>query len=205
MLCDAVFRKSKFLRWFVRGTAACCLLIGLLAISPECLPVGVTGPPLFRPATESIPVGFYSVRRQNSVGVGDIIRLCPPLEVTAFARARGYVGPGGCPGGSQKWLKMVGGIAGDTVLVDSTGVHVNGRFLAGTVPQREDSKRRAMPAYVGLHHLVEGECLLVTPHDGSVDSRYFGPLPCAAPFQVMIPAGGKLEAQVDSVRRRIMP
>ena len=48
--------------------------------------------------------------------------------------ARGYINPGNCPGGYGQLLKRVHAVAGDAVLIDETGITVNGQLLPNSIP-----------------------------------------------------------------------
>jgi len=76
-------------------------------------------------ASRSAPRGVYrSVA--DTPARGALVVVCLPAAVAAFGRARGYLGPGDCPGGAQPVLKRVGAIGGDVVELRSETVTVNG-------------------------------------------------------------------------------
>ena len=125
--------------------------------------------------TPSLPVGLYRVV-DEPVTKGAYVAFCPPQrDVFDWAVARGYIHPGNCPGGYGQLLKRVHAVAGDTVLIDETGITVNGQLLPNSIPIRADAYSAALPQYRFNAVLNESECLLLSdlnPH--SFDARYFG-------------------------------
>ncbi|TXI39694.1 MAG: conjugative transfer signal peptidase TraF [Nitrosomonas sp.] len=125
--------------------------------------------------TPSLPVGLYRIV-DEPVLKGAYVAFCPP-QSDVFDRAvvRGYINPGDCPGGTGQLLKHVLAVAGDTVLIDETGITVNGQLLPNSMPIRADAYGAALPQYRFNAVLGESEYLLLSdlnPH--SFDARYFG-------------------------------
>lgn len=127
--------------------------------------------------TSSLPRGIY---RSVSGGPsrGAIVVACLPPAVARFARARGYVWRGDCPGGAAPVGKIVAGIAGDRVVVAGEGVFINGRPLPNSAPLARDSRGRPMTAMPRATYIVApGEVWLTSSYNlASFDSRYFGPV-----------------------------
>ncbi|MCB1984057.1 MAG: conjugative transfer signal peptidase TraF [Burkholderiales bacterium] len=125
--------------------------------------------------TPSLPVGLYRIV-DEPVSKDAYVAFCPPQsDVFDWAIARGYINPGDCPGGYGQLLKRVHAVAGDTVLIDETGITVNGQLLPNSIPIRADVYSAALPQYRFNAVLNESECLLLSdlnPH--SFDARYFG-------------------------------
>lgn len=127
--------------------------------------------------TGSLPVGLYL----ETAGVttrGSLVLACLPLPVASFARVRGYIPRGRCPGGAAPVGKLVVAVTGDTVVVRATGVEVNQRTIPNSQPLARDSRGRQLPsARVGQQVVRTGELWLVSPYSPlSFDSRYFGPV-----------------------------
>lgn len=127
--------------------------------------------------TPSFPEGIYRKLARPAVR-GDLVLVCPP-DTPFFhaARARGFVGPGLCPGGMGYLIKRLAAIGGDQVCLAFDGVTINGERL-------ENSQRQSL----WLEHMDEipwpfcgtlnnRETLLMSPHPLSFDSRYFGIVP----------------------------
>ncbi|GJG89650.1 putative conjugal transfer protein TraF [Gemmatimonadetes bacterium T265] len=139
----------------------------------------------------SMPVGIYRVARltaseRRAVAQGRLVPprgavvvWCLPADVGAVARRRGYVMRGSCPGGAEPVLKRVAAVPGDTVVVDASGLHVNGRLLANSRALARDAAGRAAPAVTPGRIVVHvGMAWLWSPYSmRSYDSRYFGAVP----------------------------
>lgn len=182
------------------------VLIGVIMVAPP----GFVTPPFFYNDTPSLPLGFYYVEKTDSIGVGDLIRICVPDSWAQLARQRGYLDRGNCPGGTTPIGKMVVAVSGDTVDVSPGGVRVGARLLSGSKPHPFDSQGRTLEAALGLHILGPGECfVLSTLYDLSFDSRYFGPVGCEAPYYVLYPASDSAHRILDSlkaaVRHELLP
>lgn len=120
---------------------------------------------------------------------GDVVLVCLPEAIGRWARGRGYLGRGDCPGASAPLGKRIAAVAGDHVEVEKPGVAVNGQWLEGTRRVGHDSLGRRVPL------VPEGEAVLgpdeVWLHSGrrprSFDSRVFGPLEVARIRAVLEP------------------
>jgi len=136
----------------------------------------------------SLPVGLYRIV-DEPVLKGSYVAFCPPQrDVFDWAIARGYIDPGDCPGGSGQLLKRVHAVAGDTVLIDETGITVNGKRLPNSAPLSTDAYGAALPQYRFDAVLGESEYLLLSdlnPH--SFDARYFGVIDHAQIVHVVRP------------------
>lgn len=139
--------------------------------------------------TPSLPVGVYRIA-DEPVTKGAYVAFCPPQrDVFDWAVVRGYINPGDCPGGYGQLLKRVHAVAGDTVLIDETGITVNGQLLPNSIPIRADAYGAALPQYRLDAVLGESKYLLLSdlnPH--SFDARYFGVIDQAQIVHVVRPA-----------------
>ena len=116
---------------------------------------------------------------QEPLRRGQIVSFCPPdINVIREARARGYLGPGHCPGGMEPMLKRVEALVGDHVVVDAAGVAVNGIRLVGARPLQTDGQGRRI-AGIGLGGwLIGADAFWAgSAHPQGFDSRYLGPVP----------------------------
>lgn len=144
--------------------------------------------------TGSMPVGFYQVRRTvesrpesmpqatalaHELGPGTVVMWCLPERLVGEAQRRGYLGGGTCPGGVEPILKEIAALPGDTVVVDSLGMAVNGRRLSHSRPLPRDSRGRPLDSMPWSRYVVRpGEAWLWSPYAAhSYDSRYYGALP----------------------------
>ena len=138
--------------------------------------------------TSSLPVGLYRIV-DEPVTKGAYVAFCPPQrDVFDWAVVRGYINPGDCPGGYGQLLKRVHAVAGDTVLIDETGITVNGLWLPNSAPLSTDAYGAVLPQYRLNAVLGESEYLLLSdlnPH--SFDARYFGVIDRAQIVHVVHP------------------
>jgi conjugative transfer signal peptidase TraF len=120
-----------------------------------------------------------------------------PLAIAEFGRARGYLGPGDCPGHTQPVLKHVGAVAGDVIGLDRDGVSINGvRTIAQPIDPIDSAGRPLPHIAFGAHAVPDGLVwLLGLGSSRSWDSRYFGPISMAAVRGVVRPVLTLAEAQ----------
>ena len=128
--------------------------------------------------TSSLPRGIYRIEKEPP-SRGDMVLACLLPAVAQFARRRGYVWRGDCPGDAAPVGKIVAGIAGDSVVVTEEGLFVNGRPLPNTAALARDSRGRSMAGMPHATYVVPaGELWLISTYNrASFDSRYFGPVP----------------------------
>ena len=132
--------------------------------------------------TRSLPVGLYRLTG-GPVQRGRLAAFClEDAESISLAQERGYLAAGSCPSGLRPLLKVVSGLAGDTVEFQQKLIAVNGQPLAGTAVVSRDSKGRPTPpSRLAPGVIAPGKVLVLSPqHSGSFDSRYFGLVPLAA-------------------------
>jgi type IV secretory pathway protease TraF len=73
--------------------------------------------------TVSMPIGVWrSHPYTRPLKAGDVVAVCLPQTDLI----RRYIGPGSCANGLEPLLKIVGAVAGDTVVLDASGASVNG-------------------------------------------------------------------------------
>lgn len=138
--------------------------------------------------TPSLPVGIYRVTSALPVR-GSIVHVCLPPDVAAFARERGYLGPGSCGTGVRPLGKQVLAVGGDVVTHQPDAIHVNGMRVPRSVTARRDSRGRPLPHHPwGEHHLQPGQLWLFSSYRANAyDSRYFGPIETQRVVSVLKP------------------
>ena len=138
--------------------------------------------------TSSLPVGLYRIV-DESVSKNAYVAFCPPQrEVFELAVTRGYINSGDCPGGYGQLLKRVHAVAGDTVLIDETGISINGELLANSAPISNDAYGAVLPQYRFDSVLGESKYLLLSDlNPRSFDARYFGVIDHAQIVHVVRP------------------
>ena len=151
-----------------------------LAIAVGLVTYGVRGNFQFN-LTSSLPIGVYR-RIPGAPARGDVIVACLPHHAGEFARGRGYVWRGDCPGGAAPVGKTVLAVQGDTVRATPQSLFVNGTPVPNSRVLARDSRGRPIPHYpFGSHIVGPGEVWLFSPyHPLSFDSRYFGPIELAS-------------------------
>ena len=131
--------------------------------------------------TRSLPIGLYWTVRGVPIARGATVLVCLPTAVALFARERGYLWRGSCPGSAARVGKLVLAAEGDVVCLTQAGLSVNGRLMPRTAPLQTDSKGRGIVHYpYGVYTVRRDQVWLYSPyHRMSFDSRYFGPVSTA--------------------------
>lgn len=159
-------------RWRRTARVAVATGLGLVVLSAAAWAAGVRAN-----YTSSLPRGLYveSAFDPTSADLGQIVVACPSADAAAALAA--YLANGPCPGGVVELGKPLAGLPGDTVVVDSAGVWIDGVSLPDSAPLFRDRAGRPLQPRLGRHVLGQGEYWL---HSGrvptSVDSRYAGPV-----------------------------
>lgn len=117
--------------------------------------------------TASLPLGLYRLC-PGEPDKGDYVSFCLEGEYAALALERGYVGPGLCSSGLRPLLKQVVGLPGDVVKT------------AGLPALEADSLNRPLSSALRDGRIPMGMALVLAPHGGSFDGRYFGLVPLAS-------------------------
>jgi conjugative transfer signal peptidase TraF len=136
----------------------------------------------------SMPIGLYRVSSGPPVK-GVMVLACLPASVAMFARSRGYVPSGSCPGATAPIGKVVLATAGDSVEMTGEGLLVNGRSVPNTKPLVVDAGGRSLRRFPdGTYVVAQDEVWLYSPYSKrSFDSRYFGPLPLSCVLNRVLP------------------
>src|SRR2546422_628793 len=126
----------------------------------------------------SMPIGLYRVS-SGPPAKGVMVLACLPASVAMFARSRGYVPNGSCPGATAPIGKVVLATAGDSVEVTAEGLLLNGHAVRNTRPLAVDATGRSLRRFPdGTYVVGQDDVWLYSPYSKrSFDSRYFGPLP----------------------------
>jgi conjugative transfer signal peptidase TraF len=129
--------------------------------------------------TESLARGIYRTDRGASPTRGSIVRWCLDSARGRWARERGYLTRGSCPGAVEPLGKVVLAVGGDTVEWTEVGARFRGRLVPGTRAVLHDhAGRRIDPVPWGRYVLPPGSLWLYSPYSPrSLDSRFVGPVP----------------------------
>lgn len=148
--------SSRFFRWALLYVALLAVLVWLS-----------WGAGLRFNATASLPRGLY-ILCPGAPGKGDLVAFCLSGEYAELAKERGYLQAGSCPSGLRPLLKKVAGLPGD--YVDTSALCIR------TV----DRTDRPLASALQDGRIPSGMALVLTPHPGSFDGRYFGLVPLAS-------------------------
>lgn len=125
-------------------------------------------PKLVWNATASAPEGLYRIDAVAAVQPGHMVAVRPAPALAAWLDARGYLPTGAL------LIKQVGAVHPSLVCRSGADVAVGGTQTARA--NRRDGRGRAMPVWSGCRRLARQEVFLINPAEGSLDSRYFGPV-----------------------------
>lgn len=162
----------------------------LIALAIVVLALGLLG---FRfNLSRSLPLGVYRTTPEPPAR-GSVVQVCLPLGAAEFARRRGYLGPGSCPGNVRPLGKLVLAVGGDVVTLSRDEIRVSGEAVPNSSTVSEDSRGRRLPHFPwGVHRLRRGELWLFSPyHRSAYDSRYFGPVHQSQVVSVLRPLWGE--------------
>ncbi|KQW72234.1 hypothetical protein ASE17_05035 [Phenylobacterium sp. Root77] len=148
--------------------AACIFALGLGALGLLAAPS--SGPPRWVwNATQSAPVGLYRVQPSRPAKVGDWVAVAPPATLAGWLDQRGYLPTGAV------LVKQLAAVEPSVACRSGAVVSLDGALVARA--QDADQVGQPLPVWRGCRRLVAGEIFVLTAVEGSLDSRYFGPLP----------------------------
>ena len=145
------------------------LLVGVAATAFSARP---HRPWLLWNPSASAPIGLYRLHAFGTLHNGELVAVQPPQPLAGFLAERGYL-PVGIP-----LLKHVVAGEGQRICRIQDVILVDG--ITAAVALRSDRQGRALPSWSGCRMLTANEVFLLNAVPGSLDSRYFGPLPVAA-------------------------
>lgn len=148
--------------------AMLCGIVPLVStIGPKPIPL------LIWNASESVPPGLYRLRPADTLFVTELVAVLPPEPLATFLAAGGYL-PRGVP-----MLKRVMALPLQTVCRNGATITVD-TIEIGEALER-DGRGRPLPVWQGCRVIAEGELFLMNWQTaGSLDGRYFGPIPASA-------------------------
>ena len=127
-------------------------------------------PKLIWNASASVPIGLYRVLPIGDLAFDDLVVVQPPEQLASFLADRGYL-PRGVP-----LLKQIAALPGQTVCREGTAVTIDDVPFGNA--QAHDHLGRLLPVWQGCLKLGGEQVFLLNPgRPGSLDGRYFGPLP----------------------------
>jgi conjugative transfer signal peptidase TraF len=124
-------------------------------------------------ASESVPIGFYSVEPVGKLAVTNLVVAAPPEQFATFLAERGYL-PLGVP-----LIKRILALSGQSVCRNDFTISVDGIEMGTALAH--DRRSRSLPVWQGCRVIAQGEVFLMNWNEpASLDSRYFGPIPFSA-------------------------
>ena len=150
------------------------LVLTIVGVTTLALTMGAKPRPRFVwNASESVPMGLYSVAPVGQLTVTTLVIAAPPQPLASFLAERGYL-PLGVP-----LIKRILALPGQSVCRNELAISVDG--IAMGVALARDRRGRALPVWQGCQVIAQGDVFLMNwDEPASLDGRYFGPLPSSA-------------------------
>jgi conjugative transfer signal peptidase TraF len=124
-------------------------------------------------ASESVPIGLYSVQPADELMVTTLVVAMPPEPLATFLAEGGYL-PRGVP-----LIKRILAFPGQSVCRNQLLISVDGIDMGAA--RERDRRGRPLPAWQGCRLVAEGQVFLMNwDEPASLDGRYFGPMPLSA-------------------------
>lgn len=124
-------------------------------------------------ASESVPIGLYTVHPAVRLAVTNLVVAMPPQPLATFLAERSYL-PIGVP-----LIKRILALPGQSVCRSELLIIVDGIEMGAAL--EHDRRGRALPTWQGCRVIAGGEVFLMNwDEPQSLDSRYFGPIPLSA-------------------------
>jgi len=124
-------------------------------------------------ASESVPIGLYSVGPADRLAVTILVVAIPPEPLATVLAERGYL-PHGVP-----LLKRILALPGQIVCRKDLLIVVDGVEMGGALER--DRRGCPLPAWHGCRVVAKEEVFLMNwDEPASLDGRYFGPIPSSA-------------------------
>ncbi|YBV94019.1 S26 family signal peptidase (plasmid) [Phyllobacteriaceae bacterium JZ32] len=123
-------------------------------------------------ATNSAPVGLYTIAPADRLEVLELVAVQPPEPLADFMAKRGYVDRG------VPLLKRVLGLPGQQVCRIGRVITVDGIEMGDAL--EHDRLGRPLPVWRGCRTIAADQLFLMNVEvRDSLDGRYFGPLPAS--------------------------
>ena len=116
--------------------------------------------------TPSLPEGFYQ-KKNCAAGKGSFVLFRLPISELSTR-----------PYAKENLLKQIVAVEGDRISIGTSGVQINGRWLANSAPLPADRDGLPLPRLqLDDYTLRAGELLAMSTYNPrSFDGRYFGPI-----------------------------
>jgi conjugative transfer signal peptidase TraF len=124
-------------------------------------------------ASESVPIGLYSVQPADRLMVTNLVVAMPPEPLASLLAEGGYLPRG------VFLIKRILALPGQTACRDQLRITVDGMEMG--VARERDHRGRQLPAWQGCRTIQDGQVFLMNwDEPASLDGRYFGPIPLSA-------------------------
>ena len=124
-------------------------------------------------ASESVPIGLYSVQPADPLVVTSLVVAMPPEPLASFLAESGYL-PRGVP-----LIKRILAVSGQSVCRSKLTIVVDGIEMGAA--RERDGHGRQLPTWQGCRVIEDGQVFLLNrDNPASLDSRYFGPISVSA-------------------------
>jgi len=153
-----------------------CVVLGGMVIGFTIMAVMAVGSGYRFNPTSSAPVGIWKIssEKPHKLNVGEYVLICPPVhEVLNSLIKQGRMFKGRCDSGTVPFIKEVVAHSKGTFRVEDDGVYIDDEVIPKTAPYPWEHLIPAPPSEINSDEFVA----IQTLHVGSIDSRYFGPLP----------------------------
>lgn len=128
----------------------------------------------------SAPIGLYRIEPAERLEVPDLVAVMPPKPLEDFMAERGYIGR------DVPILKRILGLPGQRVCRTGRIITVDGIEMGEAL--NRDRLDRPLPVWSGCRVIADDELFLMNWQvPGSLDGRYFGPLPATTVIGRAIP------------------
>ena len=158
-----------------------CLIFGTVAVVfflQDDSELGWPGPRYN--VSDSMPWGIYWFV-PGQVKRGEVVGACLPNSLAKYALAHKILEPSQhpCANGVEPLVKVVAAETGDTVDIESDGVHINGKLWPMSAVRKVDVSGHPIHFHTvfGRHVVPPGKVFLLGLHPRSFDSRVWGEVP----------------------------
>jgi conjugative transfer signal peptidase TraF len=154
--------------------ASCGAIVLALPSTAPVLPLYIWN------GSESVPTGLYRVQEAGHLNVPELVAVRPPDPLASFLDVNGYL-PRGVP-----MLKRIVALQGQQVCRKGLLIFVDGIEMGAA--RERDGRGRPLPAWQGCRIIAADEIFLMNWQSaGSLDGRYFGPIPRSAVIGLALP------------------
>ena len=105
---------------------------------------------------------------------GNHVEVCLDGEFARLALERGYLRHGRCESGTMPLVKTLAGLPGDDLLIDRSGIRINGILLTNSKIRPLDSQGRKITSQLQPGIIPPDKAFVFSEHKGGFDGRYFG-------------------------------